>query len=524
MNRPQRLNASGAFLILLVMSVDAVAATIIGDPFTNSYAGWTDAFPPPTRAGNWRLNLHNPTLMDTNNANPPTSGATNNAGTYEPDVLYQNNFVAPATYDLSATMRTNDDDIIGLVWNYQDPNNYFRVGIRTQASGTFGGTQGLAVQKIVGGVVTQISPNGTGVGAATPITQAMINNRTPFDLKVAVNGTNWAVHFNNNPVPIVSGTDADLVSGRKIGIQSWAQLSDTDETPDPPFWGTEVESISVVQGASTLYSESFANRSVAFRPMVMTNQTGTSNTGNQTASREPLGNFGVSINNPWIHQHSNGFVFATNNVGGNVDFIGPGVVVDEPGSTSLTDYEMKVRIGATDDDGLGVLVRVQDDNNFYRINFARQAMLPSSPASDVWQRAPQGLSIQKVVNGVWSEVFRDNQASPLFVYQNGTAGSNPSTSGFPMFDLSVRMIGNTFDIQVVDHLGNVIDYPLITDAVNPLLSGSVGLTTWGTDNVYYMGHGGQPGPLLIEIPEPTTFGLLMLAAIAPLLRRHGRCD
>ena len=90
-----------ASLILASAFQTAPAATLIGDPFTSSYSGWTEAFPAPIRGGNWRLSLHNPTLMDTNNANPPTAGATNNDGTYQPDVMYQNNFTATGTYDLS---------------------------------------------------------------------------------------------------------------------------------------------------------------------------------------------------------------------------------------------------------------------------------------------------------------------------------------------------------------------------------------------------------------------------------------
>jgi hypothetical protein len=484
---------------------DVQGQVLVGNPFVSSYSSWVDAFPPPIRAGNWRLSLHNPTLMDTNNANPPTSGAVNNSGTYEPDVLIKDTFTAPGTYDLSATMRTNDDDIIGLVWNYLDPNNYFRVGIRTQNAGTFGGTQGLAVQKIVGGVLTQISPAGTGVGAATPITQAMINNRTPFDLKVAVDGSNYQVLFNNTP--IVSGTDTDLASNRKIGIQSWAQVSDTDETPDPPFWGTEVDSISVTQGANALLNESFAARPVPWRQLVMTNATGTTNT-NNTSSKEALGNFGLDVSDPWIYQQSNGFVNATV---ANTDFIGPAVVVNEPGSAAFSDYDMRVRIGTTDNDGLGVLVRVQDDNNFYRITFTNET------AAGGTTRAPQGMSVQKVRNGLWSELFRDDQMTPLFVYTPGAAGTNPATAGFPMFDLSVKAVSNTLAIQVVDHLGNTINYPLITDATDPLLTGTVGLHTWGTDNVYYLGYGGQRIPaLLTAIPEPATVALAIVAAIGCL--------
>src|SRR5688572_25483487 len=462
----------GAFLALS-QGPAVQAQTLVPNPFISPYANWVDAF--PQRAGNWRLSLHQPTLIDTNNANPPVSGGGTNTGLYEPDVLVAGNFIAPGAYDLSARMRTNDDDLLGLVWNYQDPDNYFRVGIRQQpGSGTFGATEGLAVQKIVGGVVTQIHPAGPGLGSPSPITQAMIDQRTPFDLKVAVNGASYEVFFDG--VSIVSGSDPDLTSGRKIGVQSWAQASDVGTVT--PFWGTEVESVSVTQGATTLFSETFAARPVPWRQLVMTNAAGVSGLSAGT-TREVLGNFGLDINDPWILQHSNGFLFATS---GNADFIGPAVVVNQPGSSAFSDYEMRTRLGTTDNDGLGVLLRVQDDNNFYRITFTNEN------TGVAGTRAPQGMSVQKVRNGIWSELYRDDTA-PLFVYTPGTAGTNPS-SGLPMFDLSARMVGNTLAIEVIDSFGSVITYPLITDATDPLLTGSVGLHTWGTENVYYSGYGG----------------------------------
>ena len=468
-----------ASLGVLLTNQPAAAQTLVANPFTSGYSGWIDGV--PGRAGNWRLSLHNPTLIDTNNANPPTSGAVNNSGVYESDLLIQNNFMAPANYELSATMRTNDDDIFGLVWNYQDPNNYFRVGIRTQAAGTFGGTQGVSVQKVVNGVLTQLEPSVVGPGAPTPVTQDMINNRTPFDMRVAVNGSNYEVFFNNTS--IAAGSDPALTAGRKIGFQSWAQLSDTDETPDPPFWGTEIDTVSVKQGATTLYSQSFATRPVPWRDGHHDERC----CGEQQSGGRRRGNFGNDVNDPWILQHSNGFINATF---GNVDFIGPAVVVNSPGSAAFTNYQMQVRMGSTDNDGMGVIVRAQDDNNFYRVMFTNEAT-----DAALTTRAPRGMSVQKVRNGVWTELYRDDSA-PLFVFTPGAAGTNPST-GLPMFDLSVGAVGNQLKIQVRDHQGNVINYPLITDNTDPILSGSVGLHTWGTDNVYYTSYGGNAAAPLV---------------------------
>jgi hypothetical protein len=479
------LTVAACLMALTVIPSVSSAQILVGNPFVHNYTGWVDAFPPPTRAGNWRLSLHSPALIDTNNANPPTTGATTNDGTYQPDVLIQNNFTAPAAYDLNATLRTNDDDLLGLVWNYQDPNNYFRVGFRQQpASGNFGGTEGVSVQKIVGGVVTQLVP-ATPMAGVAAIDQGMIDNRTPFNVKVAVNGTNFEVFFNGTSV--AAGSDAGLTSGRKIGVQSWAQQSDAAAVT--PFWGTEVESISVTQGANTLYSQSFAARPMQWRPVVMTNAAGININSTPAITREVIGNFGLDIDEPWIHQHSNGFLNAT---AGNVDFIGPGIVVNEPGANAFTNYQMQVRLGAADNDGYGVLVRAQDDNNFYRITFTNEA------TGTAGTRAPRGMSVQKVRNGTWTELYRDDSA-PLFVYTPGAAGTTPATPGFPMFDLSVGAVGNSLKIQVRDQNGNVINYPLITDASDPILSGTVGLTTWGTDNVYYRGYGGQSAPLLTAL-------------------------
>jgi hypothetical protein len=502
-----------AALSVFVIPQPAQAATLVGDPFASSYSGWTEAFPAPTRGGNWRLSLHSPALIDTNNANPPTAGGGTNTGLYEPDVMFQNNFTVGGTYDLSATMRTNDDDLFGLVWNYIDANNYYRTGIRQQpASGTFGGTEGLSVQKVVGGVVTQISPAGTGIGAASPVTQAMIDARTPFSLKVAVDGVTGGYQVSFNNTSVVSGTDAGLINGSgKIGVQSWAQQSDAAAVT--PFWGTEVESIQVAQGGGTVYSETFNARPIVWRALTEKNQASIS-VATAGQSKELIGNFGRSMFGPWIHQDSNGFLNATVN---NTDFIGPAVVVDEPGATGLTDYEMKVRIGAGDNDGLGVIVRAQDDNNYYRITFASEATGAGTT------RAPQGMSVQKVLNGTWSELFRE--VTPAYIYPFSAANSFPTTAGFNWFDVSVKAIGNTLAIQVIDHLGNTINYPLIPDTTNPLLSGTVGLHTWGTEDVFWTNYGGVSGaPLLVEVPEPGTICLALLTAAALCTCKRRRMD
>jgi autotransporter-associated beta strand protein len=466
-------------------------ATLIANPFITSYQNWID--PLPAVGGNWRINMGNETLMETSGGVPAGSVGTN-TGTFNPTILLQNAFTTPSTYDLTATMITNDDDGLGLVFGWQPNGDYFRASLRQQSGGSFGHTQGLSVQKVVGGVATQLNP-ASGVAGPDAITQSQIDNRTPFDLKVAVNGNNYEVFFDG--ASLASGTDADLQPG-KIGVYSWAQSQDTSASR---AWGTEVQAISVSDGGGTLYSGTFTNASlpVSFRNVTMTNSSGVSTT--TTTTGADSGNLGLDFRNGWVYDNTNGFVNATV-VAPNTDFIGPAIAVDSPGATALGDYEMRVRLGTNDNDGQGVLVRVQDDNNFYRINFTNQAQGAGET------RPAAGLSVQKVRNGVWSELFHDDQSAPLFVPDFGPG--TPS-SGTPTYDLSVRVQGDQIMVRVTTDSA-VYDYPVITDAVDPLLTGSVGFTQWGDQGTYWMPYGGVPGPLVVAysappaVPPQTIFG------------------
>ncbi len=421
-----------AVALLFVLSLGAFsvpqnsdAATLVGNAFPGAYQNWTD--PATARGGNWRVSLHNPTMMETSNLIPAgnnPAAATNN-GSIVPSLLIQDGFTTPSTYDLSARLYSSDDDGFGLVFGYQDINNYFRVTSRAQANGNLGGTNGLSVQKVVAGVSTQLHPVGNVAGFNVDNSFALIDSRSPYDLTVSVSGTSYSVSMAgaNGGNPIWSGSDNSLAAG-KVGVHSWAQRNRVTNSLN---WGTELESISVSDSSSVLYNGTFNSLPVKWRPLAMANSNGvrTSNTpGTNGIAGDDRGNFGADINNPWILQQTNGYEWATQ-VAPNVDFIGPAVVVDEPGSASYSDYQMQVRLGAVDDDGIGVIVRAQDDDNFYRIHFATQSIA----ATNNWERAPRGLSVQKVRNGVWSELYRDNQDTPLFVYANGPA--NPVDTQSP---------------------------------------------------------------------------------------------
>ena len=128
---------------------------------------------------------------------------------------------------------SSDNDDFGLVFGYQDIDNYFRVLFRQQTSGSLGGTQGTSVQKVVAGVATQISPNGTAPGnIARAPTLAMINSHAPFDVEVVVDGSNYAVYVAGGLRwnPLQSGSDARYYRERSVsnrGHKTWTTIRDS---------------------------------------------------------------------------------------------------------------------------------------------------------------------------------------------------------------------------------------------------------------------------------------------------------
>lgn len=505
-------------VVVALISVPAVAwaapgDTLVGDPFmSNGYNNWVDpnngvnpdqstVLAGATVAkANWAVNLVTGSMQESSDGwfgeGTTTSGVAD--GKYTPYILINDGYTTPSTYSYSATLTSYDDDGFGVVFGYQGTGDYFRVGLRTQSNGNKGFGKGVSVQKVSGGVITSLGSSATFV----PPVSTGPTTATPMNVKVDVDGANWAVSVDG--VSILSGSDSSLAAG-KVGLQSWYQKN--AGTANAKF-GVEANQVSVSDASGTLFQDSFtANLPVKWRSMTTT----TNSTGGTLTGINALGGFRQNFRSGTISDDANGYTWATSTTP-NIDFLSPSIVVDEAGSTSLTDYEMKVRLSNTDNDGIGVLVRVLDDKTFYRINFTAEA---DATTGNLYERAPTGMSIQKCLNGVWTELYRDDPTSAdLWRY---------APDGTP-FDLTVRADGDQLFVQVVDNPDGtavVKTYPIITDTNNPILAGSVGFSSWGNSGAAFSRYGGLEGtPLLIAIPEPASCmlacGLLGLA----LLRRR----
>ena len=498
--RKRYLCLGGFLTILFVALLPGMATaqtTLFGSPFVTSFGGWTDTCVvnavdpgPPT----WGVLLgDDDALCEANNVITGPATSTWPLGEYDTQNMINMNYTTTAAYTLTARMGTWDDDGYGLVWAYEDEDNYFRLGFRQQDTDSFGFPRGLSVQKVSGGTVYQLGQN-TAIRASLPY-----DDGSYFDVSVTVDELG-GYSIKANPgggamTELLTGTDDDLalMAAGHYGIHSWAQCHDANpELTVVRPRGTLVKWITVDEGSNTTIdqSDTFADAiTTAWRPMMMTNanglqgDVGSYGLGDGTPAGFNYGNFRLDFRNGTIFDDSNSFVWSTPSAP-SVDFLGSAIVVDEAGSDAWTDYEMKVRITPGDNEGPGVLVRVQDDNTFYRINFATQTISDS--------RCPKGMSIQKCVdNGedppIWTELFREDQASAMYTY----------TDNVP-FDLTVKVVGNAITVTLIDDpdgAATVYSFDTVYDTTDPILSGSVAFTNWGAgdefNGVYYSGYGGS---------------------------------
>ena len=111
---------------------------------------------------------------------------------------------------------------------------------------------------------------------------------------------------------------------------------------------------------------------------------------------------------------------------------------------SWTDYVVTIPLRSTDDDTMGVMMRYQDQNTYYRFS---------------WDKSRSYRRLTKQQDGEWTLLAEDNV--PYITNQ--------------LYHVMVRMKGATIEVQVdgVSLFGGPV-----TDGRKPILSGSVGLYTY----------------------------------------------
>lgn len=602
-NPPMTFNSHGGVITPLLKTMDD-ATVLIPDVFAPGYQNWTSAYTPGDATvgavPNWhvRFGLTSDLIEASNGREADGVGAD---GLYRPYIMYKAGFNSGTSYTLRAILKNDDNDGLGLVFGYQNEDNYFRVGFRIEASG-LGYPQGISVQKVVNGTITHL---GTSVGRTLRSNMAglwvrklatgtleMTANSHMYD-GVNLNGVeyqgprlvagdvNWTdytyqatieaadndgigilfryqnentyyrIMFQNEDIPlegapprgfvlqrVANGVYTDLLRETDI-----TQAGDNDLDPTAGFIYDPLETLDgykiwrprVVLAGDTIRLEidailstgqeflnyytativdpapithgkiglhSWGHQGNEFRQIqvilagqetpIFQDADGTPDPrgwedvtiptliGNMSevvlSAGAPISGFGIRPDLDALGVRDNSYVAGTQIIEGTtvearnrgcMNFDGPRAVV---GKLNWKDYTYKVDARMFDDDGLGIVFRYQDENNFYRLMLMSQSNNASGPP-------PRGVSVQKRLNGEFSELFWDNAA---FIFPIG---------GRMRIELTAT--GAHFDVKITE-----LDGPnagaehvyAVDDPDSPLLTGKIGVTAWGANGVANEGN------------------------------------
>ncbi len=258
---------------------------------------------------------------------PPPNGTTfptNPASTPSP--------VAPtgkpwSDYLVSMKIRSADNDAVGVLFRYQDEDNYYRFS-------WFAEGKSLRLEKRVDGVFHVLAQDA-----------AVYTANRSYALQISASGSALKVMVDGKT--IFSVKDTSLAKGT-IGLYSYYNAGS---------YFDDVRVQDLLTG-NTLLADDFKDGNSIGWTMV--------------DEGDDLGPSKWSV--------VNGALAQTSNIGSTEDNgkLGTHALYTRG---SWADYRMTLKLRSSDDDRLGVMFRVQDNNNYYRLSWNR-----SSPGRRLWKR------------------------------------------------------------------------------------------------------------------------------------------
>ncbi len=221
-------------------------------------------------------------------------------------------------YKTAVTIKSADDDAIGIMFRYQDENNYYRFSWDKQRNYR-------RLVKCVNGQFTLLAEDSV---------QYVTGQN--YQVKIVAQGSTLQVSIGGSPV--FSVNDSSLSSGT-IALYSWGNV------------GSYFDNI-VVENLSIL-SEDFNDGNYNGWALV---EQGT-------------------IDGPMAWSAATGVMVQSSNVyslplGTEIPKLG--TYAYWQGGTGWTDYKTAVTIKSADDDAIGIMFRYQDENNYYRFSWDKQ--------------------------------------------------------------------------------------------------------------------------------------------------------
>jgi len=424
------------------------ASLLFEDTFDRGIPGWTAVQPPgnyldgPMR---WQYDIVSGGFVEQSNIYTDAAAASPSATA----VMLINDAVAGDTFTYTARLIAGDDDAFGLIFGYQNPTNFYRVTFTRQVRTTRGFPwNGWSVDR----KADQVTTNLFGDGTENHVPSFVNTQYVPFDVTIAVSGANLltlTVIDGPEGVPIeyrlVEAQPLPSPAGGRVGLMQWGQS------------GTAVRGFRILDPILTpgpLAGD--PNALGDWTPVITVRGDGSGLDASTGNGGIPIWSLALGPNGAYGTLHENSDSFGGNTADGVVDFPAGAVVAGDP---TWSNYLVTARLIPADDDGQGILVRYRDAQNFCRIALRAQ----NSTAG-----VRPGLSIQKVVDSVWEEVFHED--TPAFV----------PTANVP-YDITAVIVGNRLQVQVIANpLGSAHTYAYGPfDLSAPMLAtGRIGIFSW----------------------------------------------
>lgn len=432
----------------LFRTLAAPATLLFQDDFNRGFPGWTAFQPPGTYLDGpmrWQYNIITGAFSEQSNIYTDNATFSSTATA----VMLINDAVAGNNFTYSARLTAGDDDGFGLIFGFQDQLNFYRVTFtrqnRTANPGTFPGSGWRVDRKVDNSPVELfVAPAGSFTNRAN----------VPFDVTITVSGANlFSVTVVDDPLG--AATFYDLVqnqplpgpAGGQVGLMTWGMSGNTPR-------GFQIQNLNLSPGGLV----GNPNPLTDWTPVVPF-RSGTNNLSGGLA--RPNWYLSVGANGPFGVLTEDGDALGGNDNPGQTNFYGPTLLA---GNVNWTNYVVSARITPMDDDGHGIILRYQDETNFYRI-----ALRTQSSGSGV----RRGLSVQKVINGVYDEVAASTQFIP--------------SNNIP-YDILAAISGDSLSIVVISNalgVSKAFSYGPFNIAPPTLDHGKVGVHSWAMNRTEY---------------------------------------
>jgi len=457
--------AAALALTLLPARTGAVPAELLfEDDFTQGIPGWTAVQPSgaitwPTDALLWQYDINTRFIWENSNT-------YSDSATYSPSrraCMLINDAIAPASnFTYTVRIRASDNDGCGVIWGYEDDQNFYRVVFANQAGRIGWPFSSWNVDRMANGDFTDLAGQGVTTEPYTPFTYAA--NRF-FDVILGMTNGLFSLTVVDDPTNAVPAV-YNLVQNKllptrlaaKVGVFTWGQSVTV---------GDGLPSVGVRFYEQSLLPTPLAGTTNPLAP-VWTTLTTPRADGTTTMERgAPVWALMLNANGTTsrLREASGTYAGGDNVAAHTTDFCATTMVAGD--AQNWSNYVFSARCIPSDDDGWGLMVRYQNPTNWYRIAFRRQNSMNG---------VKRGMSIQKCVDGVHSEVAADSNAFP---YGGGFSGANTPA------DVYVAAIGDQLQLLMLANptaaSPTPFSYGPYTDA--SLTQGMIGLFSWAQQSI-----------------------------------------